>query len=72
MGGNFLNIERVFFASLKMYLQWGNNSLRKKKKKKVQKSRAWVNEFELTKESKINLVWQSPLIRTDKGREVIW
>ena len=42
----------------------------KEKEKKVQKSHAWANEPELTKESKINLVWQSLLIRTDKGREI--
>ena len=64
MEENPSNVEGVLFAPLKMYLQWGNNSLRKKKEKKVQKSRAWVNEPKLTKESKINLVWQSPLIRT--------
>ena len=60
MGENLSNIEGVFLAPLKMYLQWGNNSLRKKK---VRKSRAWANKSELIKESKVNLVWQSPLIR---------
>ena len=56
MGENLSNIEGVFFVPLKMYFQWSNNSLRKKKKKKMQKSRAWANEPELIKESKINLV----------------
>ena len=56
MRKNFSNIENILFALLKMYLQCGNNFLRKKNKKKVQKSHAWANESELIKEYKINPV----------------
>ena len=45
-------------------------SLRKKKKKKIQKSHAWANKPKLIKEFKINIVQQIPLIRTGKGSEI--
>ena len=62
--GSPSNVKGVLFAPLKVYLWW-TIIFEKIKKKKVQKSHAWANETELTKESKVNLVWQSLLIRTD-------
>ena len=50
-------ILKEFFYTSEDVSSVGQQSFEKEKKKKVQKSRAWTEEPELTKESKINLVW---------------
>ena len=55
---------KKFFRTSKDVFSKGQQSFEKEKKKKVQESHAWAKESELTKESKVNLVGQSFLIRT--------
>ena len=58
-----LQMLKEFFCTFEDDLWWAI-IFEKEKEKKVQKNHAWANESELIKESKVNLVWQSSLIRT--------
>ena len=53
-------ILKEFFCTSEDVSLVGQQSF--EKEKEGAKSRAWAEESELTKESKVNLVWQSPLI----------
>ena len=55
---------KEFFYTSEDVSSMGQQFFEKEKEKKVQNSCAWAKELELTKESEINLIWQSPFIRT--------
>ena len=57
-----LQILKEFFRTYEDVSSVGEQSF--EKAKKMQENHAWVEEPELIKESKVNLVWQSFLIRT--------
>ena len=53
----FFKYWRSSFGTSEDVSSVGHQSFEKEKDKKVQESRAWAEEPELIKESKINLVW---------------
>ena len=59
-----LQMLKEFFFTFEDVSLVGQQSFEKEKKKKMQKSCAWAEGYELTKETKINLVWQNLLTQT--------
>ena len=57
-------LKEFFFCTSEDMSSVGQQFCKKEREKKVQKNHAWVNESELTKDSKVNLVWQGLLIRS--------